>query len=135
RREGRRMTTAVDLYWLPLGADGHSVRHNGRVYEAVAARLERRPACDLFHAALEVHVPEGMYAIEMTPVPRGPGAERGVVAEGPVGSRWAGRLRLFRYELRCRLGGSIPDIGFAVDSPRRLTADERCARRVLALTP
>ena len=49
----------VDLYWLPLGAGGHSVRLNGRVYEAVAARLERRPPCDLYHSALEVHVPEG----------------------------------------------------------------------------
>ena len=32
----------VDLYWLPLGAGGHSVRLNGRVFEAVAARLARR---------------------------------------------------------------------------------------------
>jgi hypothetical protein len=30
---------SIDLYWLPLGAGGHSVRLNGRVYEAVAARL------------------------------------------------------------------------------------------------
>ena len=33
---------AMDLYWLPLGAGGHSVRWNGRVYEAVSALLERR---------------------------------------------------------------------------------------------
>jgi hypothetical protein len=31
-----------DLYWLPLGAGGQSVRLNGRVFEAVAARLARR---------------------------------------------------------------------------------------------
>jgi hypothetical protein len=43
------LTEGVDLYWLPLGAGGHSVRLNGRVYEAVAARLARRPACDLYH--------------------------------------------------------------------------------------
>lgn len=48
----------VDLYWFPLGAGGHSVRLNGRVYEAVAARLGRRDACDLYHSALEVRVPE-----------------------------------------------------------------------------
>ena len=24
----------VDLFWLPLGAGGHCVRFNGRVYEA-----------------------------------------------------------------------------------------------------
>jgi hypothetical protein len=26
-------TTTIDLYWLPLGASGHSVRWNGRVFE------------------------------------------------------------------------------------------------------
>jgi hypothetical protein len=41
------MTDVVDLYWLPLGAGGHSVRLNGRVYEAVTARLARRPEADL----------------------------------------------------------------------------------------
>ena len=35
---------AVDLYWLPLGAGGHFVRLNGRVFEAVAARLPGRRA-------------------------------------------------------------------------------------------
>lgn len=24
---------SIDLYWLPLGAGGHSVRWNGRLYE------------------------------------------------------------------------------------------------------
>ena len=90
----------VDLYWLPLGAGGHSVRLNGRVFEAVAARLGRRAACDLYHSALEVRVPEARYVIEQAPIPDGNGAERGVVAEGAVGSAWAGRFRLFRYELR-----------------------------------
>jgi hypothetical protein len=33
---------AVDLYWLPLGAGGRFVRANGRLYEAVAARVQRR---------------------------------------------------------------------------------------------
>ena len=33
----------VDLYWLPLGAGGHSVRLNGKVYEAVASRFAGRP--------------------------------------------------------------------------------------------
>ena len=84
--------TAVDLYWLPLGAGGHSVRLNGRVFEAVAARLGRRPPCDLYHSALEVRVPEGRFVIEMAPVPDGNGDERGVVAEGAVGSRRAGAL-------------------------------------------
>jgi hypothetical protein len=45
-------TGTVDLYWIPLGAGGHSVRFNGRVFEAIeAARRHRRPR-DLYHAAL-----------------------------------------------------------------------------------
>jgi hypothetical protein len=39
--------SCVDLYWLPLGAGGRSVRLNGRVFEAVAARLDRRRPRDL----------------------------------------------------------------------------------------
>ena len=31
-----RSEPGVDLYWLPLGAGGHSVRLNGRVFEAAA---------------------------------------------------------------------------------------------------
>lgn len=125
----------VDLYWLPLGAGGHSVRLNGRIFEAVAARLERRVPCDLYHSALEVRAPEGRFVIEQTPVPDGNGGERGVVAEGAVGSRWAGRLRIFRYEVRCWRGGIIPDADEAVESPQRLTDDLDVARRVLDLAP
>jgi hypothetical protein len=90
----------IDLYWLPLGAGGHSVRLNGRIFEWVAARLAHRGRCDLYHSALEVHVPEGRFVIEQAPIPTGDGAERGVVAEGAVGARAAGRFRLFRYEIR-----------------------------------
>ena len=122
---------AVDLYWLPLGAGGHFVRLNGRVYEAIVARLERRQACDLYHSALKIEIPEGTFVIEQTPVPDAGGAQRGVVAEGGVGARWADRFRIFRYEIRLWLGGRIPDLAEAVDSPRRLTHDEARARRVL----
>jgi hypothetical protein len=124
----------VDLYWLPLGAGGHSVRINGRVYEWLNAILERREPLDLYHAGLEVDVPEGRYVIEMTPIPAGLAA-RGVVAEGPVGSRMLCRFRLFRYEVRRWQGGSIPDVAEAVDSPRRLTADVAIARRLLEIVP
>lgn len=125
----------VDLYWLPLGAGGHSVRLNGRVYEAVAARLERRPTCDLYHSALEVHVPEGRFVIEQTPVTDANGAERGVVAEGAVGQRWAGRFRIFRYEIRRWRDGVIPDVAEAVGSPQRLSDDPRQAQRLFELVP
>jgi hypothetical protein len=98
----------VDLYWLPLGAGGHSVRLNGLVFEAVVARLERRPPCDLYHSALVVRSPSGRYVIEQAPVRDNDGAERGVVAEGAVGSRLAGRFRIFRYEVRRWRDGVIP---------------------------
>jgi hypothetical protein len=125
----------VDLYWLPLGAGGHSVRLNGRIFEALAARLERRAPCDLYHSALEVRVPEGRFVIEQAPVRDGNGRERGVVAEGAVGSRWAGRFRIFRYEVRRWRDGVIPDIGEAVESPQQVTGDPLLAQRVLDLVP
>jgi hypothetical protein len=125
----------IDLYWLPLGAGGHSVRLNGRVFEALAARLERRDRRDFYHSALEVRVPEGRFVIETAPVPPGDGAERGVVAEGAVGTRAAGRFRLFRYEVRRWRDGIIPDLAEAVESPRRLSDDPDCARRLLDLVP
>lgn len=129
------VAAAVDLYWLPLGAGGHFVRLNGRVYEAVAARLQRRPACDLYHSALQVQAPEGTFVIEQAPVHNWSGKQRGVVAEGAVVGHWAARFRIFRYEIRLWRGGSIPDVAEAVDSPRRLCSDEECARRVLEVVP
>jgi len=125
----------VDLYWLPLGAGGHSVRLNGRVYEAVAARLGRRPTYDLYHSALVVHGPEGRFVIEQAPVRDANGAERGVVAEGAVGARWARRIRIFRYEVRRWREGVIPDVAEAVESPQRLSDDPVQAQRILDLVP
>jgi hypothetical protein len=68
---------AVDLHWIPLGAGGHSVRFNGEVYEAVSALIDRRPRCDIYHSALTIRVPDGVFAVEMTPVPNRRGWERG----------------------------------------------------------
>jgi hypothetical protein len=130
---GSEPLAGVDLYWLPLGAGGRFVRFNGRVFEAVVSRLERRPVRELYHSALEVRVPDGRFVIEQTPVPDGDGARRGVVAGGAVGARWAGRFRIFRYEVRRWRDGVIPDVGEAVDSPRRLTDDPECARRLFDL--
>jgi hypothetical protein len=125
----------VDLYWLPLGAGGRFVRLNGRLFEGLAARLARRAPCDLYHSALEVRVPDGRFVIEMTPIRPSEGADRGVVAEGAVGARSAGRLRLFRYEVRRWHDGAIPDVAEAVESPRRLSGNLDRARRVLELVP
>jgi hypothetical protein len=122
--------TGIDLYWLPLGAGGHSVRLNGKVFEAVAARIEDRAPRDLYHSALILRLPEAQFVIEQAPVGKD-GATRGVVAEGSVGSRRAGRFRIFRYEVRCWRDGVIPDIDEAVASPRRLTEDVDVMRRLL----
>jgi hypothetical protein len=58
----------VDLYWLPLGAGGHCVRLNGRIFEAITARIQRRRPCDLYHSALEIQLAAARYVIEMAPV-------------------------------------------------------------------
>jgi len=126
---------SVDLFWIPLGAGAHVVRVSGRLFEAVAAFAQRRDRCDLYHSALVVEVPEGRFVIEQAPVPDFHGDRRGVVAEGPVGVRWLGRFRIFRYEVRCWRGGRIPDVDAAIASPVRLTADLAHARRIIEILP
>jgi len=73
--------------------------------------------------------------IEQAPVRDSNGAERGVVAEGAVGARWAGRFRIFRYEVRRWRNGVIPDVAEAVESPQRLSDDLLQAHRLLDLVP
>ena len=136
RSEPQRITSfGVDLYWLPLGAGGNFVRINGRIYEAIAAALERRPRYDLYHSGLEVRVPDGCYTIEQAPVAFD-GVERGVVGTGSIASKWlAARVCRFHYELRRWRDGVIPDVDEAVESPRRLTSDPGVAQRLLDLAP
>ena len=126
---------SVDLYWIPLGADADVVRISGKLFEFVTACGHRRPRRSLYHSALLVHVPEGRFVIEQAPIPDLHGERRGVVAEGPVGTRWAGRFRLFRYEIRRWREGRIPDLHSAVESPVRLTHELAQARRVLDVVP
>ena len=71
----------IDLYWLPLGAGGHYVRLNGKVFEWFAARFEHPIRRDLYHSALQVYLPEGRFVIEQGPA-WGEGSQRGVAAEG-----------------------------------------------------
>jgi hypothetical protein len=111
------------------------VRSNGRLYEALAARLEHRHRSDLYHSALEVHVAGDRYVIEQAPVWNMNQVDRGVVGEGPVGVPWLGRFRLFRYEIRCWRDGVIPDRGEAVDSPRRISTEPHRARQLLDHVP
>ena len=137
-RGGDRTVTidGVDLYWIPLGAGagGAVVRWSGRLYEAVAAALARRPRCGLFHSALEVTVSGVTTVVEMAPVWTKRG-DRGVVSEGPVGARFLGRSRLFRYEVRCWHGGSIPDLAAALGGPVRVSSDSEAAESILGLVP
>ncbi|MDP9495188.1 MAG: hypothetical protein M3P87_08115 [Actinomycetota bacterium] len=123
------------MYWIPLGAGGAGVvRLNGRVYEAIQARLEGRRPPALYHSALELQVAEGRFIIENAwPSPDGDIASRGVVVEGPVFNRRLARLRLFRYEVRRWRDGVIPDADEAVASPHRLSNDPGQAKRLLDL--
>jgi len=125
------VSSAIDLYWIPLGAGGWFVRMNGRLYERAAAlRAGRRPR-DLYHSALELRTGGERYVIEMAPVWNDSSAERGVVAEGAVGTRRAGRLRLLRYEIRCWRNGRIPDMAEAVGGARHLSSDPGRAAEML----
>lgn len=130
-------TSSVDLFWLPLGAGDSSglARLTGRGYEAMSARRSHRRPRALFHSALLVHVGGTRYAIEMTPQWGLPAGDRGVVAEGPVGLRFLGRSRLFRYEVHRWRDGVIPDLAEAVGGAQRLSSDEEHARRVLDVVP
>jgi hypothetical protein len=132
---GESQDSRVDLYWLPLGSGGRWVRRNGRLFEAVTARREHRAAQDLYHCALEVHERGRRFVIEMAPVWNVDAVERGVVCEGPVGTRLLGHSRLFRYEVRCWRDGRIPDVAEAVESPQRLSTDEDQVSHLLEILP
>lgn len=127
--------TTVELYWIPLGAGTRVVQASGRIFEAISARCHHRPRSDLYHAALQLYRPDGRYTVEQAPVPDGDGTDRGVVAVGPVGIRAAGRLRVFRYEVRCWRDGTIPDLGDAIDSPVPLSSDADLATRIIDVLP
>jgi hypothetical protein len=125
---------SVELYWLPVGAGGWFVRLNGRIWEAIQARLEQRGPLELYHTALVIQVPEGRFVVENCwPIPDADGPARGVLVEGPVASRWLGRWPMFRYEVRCWPDGVIADADQAVASPQRLSEDPVVARRLLEL--
>ena len=124
----------LDLYWLPLGADGSRVvRACGRAYEWLSARRSGRGRRALYHSALKVHMDGVTYVIEVAPVWSRSDPDRGVVAEGAVGTRLLGGTRWFRYEVRCWRNGVLPDEEQAVASPVRLSIDNARAAAVLDL--
>ena len=128
---GSQPIPSIDLYWIPLGAGQHVVRFSGKLFEIASALRQRRRPCDLYHSALVVAGVAGRFVIEMTPVEAN-GSQRGVVAQGPVGTKWAGRFRLFRYEVRCWKDGNIPDAIAAV-STTRVAIDEAPVARIVEL--
>ena len=112
------------------------MRASGRAYERLSALVQHRSPQDLYHSALVAVVDGTSVVIEMTPLPDTRGRiERGVVAEGPVGWRPAGRLRLFRYEIRRWRGGIIPDLASAVGSPVHLSSEADLVNQALAMVP
>ncbi|MEY2568939.1 MAG: hypothetical protein QOE35_3468 [Actinomycetota bacterium] len=126
----------VYLYWIPLGAGARVVRFSGWIFEMLSSRLQRRPRRALYHSALVAVTSDAPFSIEMTPIPGGRDREdRGVVAQGVVGARWARRFRVFRYEIRRWRHGVIPDISCAVASPVRVSDDAAVALAVLELVP
>lgn len=127
--------TGIRLWWLPVGAGGHVVIHTSRWWERWRSLREGRSPRPLFHAALEILVPDGRYAVEMAPA-WGPGAGGpGVVATGPVALRALGRSRFFRYEVRCWRDGVIPDLAYAPEAPVVFNLAASDAAALLARVP
>lgn len=125
----------IFLFWIPLGAGGSGfVRWNGRVYETLGARLDRRAPLDLYHTALEVRTPPDRFVIEtMWPSPPGDPRTRGVVVRGPVFARALASTRVFRYEVRCWKDGVLPDAAYAVGGGRLISEDLTTASRLVSL--
>jgi hypothetical protein len=124
----------IDLHWIPLGVGTSLVRLGGRTYEATVAVRDRRPRRRLYHSALVAGTPLGKVFMEMAAIPpRSTPAARGVVREGPVGMRWLGRFRIFRYEIRRWVDGSIPDLESAVGGAVRITDDPAVVAAILDL--
>ena len=115
----------VLLYWLPLGV-GWPFRAAQR---ACLRGVQRQafPSTTLRSVSLGVGDPNaiGYFTVDMTPVPNARPWERGVVAEGAVGTNWARPPRVFRYEVRLWGDGTIPDLRYAVRSPIRVDGRSR----------
>jgi len=88
----------------------------------------------LLHSALKLGTGEGeTITVELTPEFIGGPAPP--VVTGPVGIGWAGRFRLFRYQLRCLEVEALPDEDWAVAEPILLSREPGAARRILELAP
>jgi hypothetical protein len=133
---GDAQSSGIDIIWIPLGVRGSGfVRLVGFIYEGVKARFDNRKPLALYHAALRVRTPDGLFAVEMVlPSRGGDPTSRGVVLEGAVASPWLAWVRLFRYEVRRWRNGILLDEEPAVVGPLRLSDDPEQAHRLLEWT-
>src|SRR3954451_7099271 len=99
-----------------------------------SARREGCEAADRYHCGLMIRQASAMPS-RRDRCGNVADSDRGVVVEGPVGSRLLGRFRAFRYELRCWRDGRIPDIAESVESPMRTTDDVAQAEALLDVLP
>jgi hypothetical protein len=125
----------VDLFWLPVGAGELSPprKWSLRAWEALDAAVHRRQRKDLVHGALKVADPSGtVYTVELTPDFKSD--PQVAVMTGPVGLRFLGRWRWFRYRMAVQTVERLPDEEWAVVPPLRL-GDGAMAQRILELAP
>ena len=128
-----RRTAALDLYWIPLGAGGHSVRFNGKIFEALQAARERRPRRDLYHAALSSTSAATATRSSLRRRPTADESSRGVVVTGAVGSRlWAGSACSATRFAAVAVGRSRTSTTRSV-ARARLSEDPAAVRRLLDL--
>ena len=125
----------IDLYWIPVAAGTPWLqRASLRFWEAFEAARCQRPRATLYHSALKLVREQGdTCTLEVTPVFSG--SPEPPLLTGPVGMGWAGKFRVFRYQLRLVKTESLPDEEFAVASPVRLA--DRCTvvQQLLELAP
>ena len=136
---------AVDLYWIPLGAGGHSVRFNGRVFEAIeAARAAPAALRPLPRGARRRARTASATRSRSRPRRTRDEASRGVVATGAVGSRYAapaapvslrGPLLARRVDPGSRLGASAGPAGSRRPAVARRLLDAGRGRAHAGLGP
>lgn len=121
----------AELSWIPVGAGTRFQRASLVVYESVAALLSRRGRQQLVHGGLCGSYQGLPFTLELMPAPAGPPSGE---VTGPVGTNWAGRLRLFRYQVCLLPDDALPDQAWAVAPPTRLTEDPAVVAAVMELS-
>jgi len=119
----------ADLYWIPVGAGTRFQKASLAAYETVAASLSRRARQELVHGGLACSLRGEPFTLELMPALPGPNVRHEVT--GPVGFAFAGRLRLFRYQVCVLPNAALPDQQFAVEPPARLCEDDARVQAIL----